>query len=105
MQGVVELLLEDSLVTVKSRVAEQLEKIHKIATRCNDMVGEVENKFVVVIDTLQELNQVSMSKKGKTEEALAEASTIKSSLEEEKANIKLIQDRYEEEYKVISKNL
>ena len=65
MQGVVELLLEDSLVTVKSRVAEQLEKIHKIATRCKDMVGEVENKFVVVIDTLQELSQVSMSKKGK----------------------------------------
>ena len=69
------------------------------------MVGEVENKFAVVIDTLQELSQVSMSKKGKTEEALAEASTIKSSLEDEKANIKLIQDRYEEEYKVISKNL
>ena len=105
MQGVVELLLEDSLVTEKSCVAEQLEKIHKIATQCKDMVGEVENKFAVVIDTLQELSQVSMSKKGKTEEALAEASTIKSSLEEEKANIKLIQDRYEEEYKVISKNL
>ena len=69
------------------------------------MVGEVENKFAVVIDTLQELSQVSMSKKGKTEEALAEASTIKSSLEEEKASIKLIKERYEEEYKVSSKTL
>ncbi|XP_060742473.1 uncharacterized protein LOC132856762 [Tachysurus vachellii] len=119
MQNVVKILLQGSNDVVQAHLPDQLEKIHVIADQCLELANATEQRFVDVINIIQELLEVCLNAKNiygeeldgvrkKLEESKLRQETSNEAVKRSQKGVKALEEELKEakqSYKAAMKNL